>query len=36
MFRLYGQKSLVHTGTVAAIGGIAFHVLFIVVLKLPI
>jgi hypothetical protein len=36
MFRLYGQKSLVQTGTVAAIGGIAFHVLFIVVLKLPI
>ena len=36
MFRLYGQKSLGHTGTVAAIGGIAFHVLFIVVLKLPI
>ncbi len=36
MFRLYGQKSLVHTGTVAAIGGIAFHVLFVVVLKLPI
>ncbi len=36
MFRLYGQKSLVHTGVVAAIGGIAFHVLFIVVIKLPI
>lgn len=36
MFRLYGQKSLVQTGAVAAVGGIAFHVLFIVVLKLPI
>ena len=35
MFRLYGQKSLALTGIVAVVGGTAFHVLFIVILKLP-
>ena len=36
MFRLYGQKSLALTGIVAIFGGTAFHVLFIVILKMPI